>query len=132
MYSRMPVNLFFPSLVGYLCPVFSRYGWRLVFLLFQVWLDTGSLVCSRYGYILMRSRGWENGPSITGSVDWLHTYWNRESGTKPRDQYTCCILPSLQPIVLYSVHVFMYPTLTPAYSTVQCTRIHVPYLHSSL
>ena len=43
-----------------------------------------------------------------------------------------CILPSLQPIVLYSVHVFMYPTFTPAYSTVQCTRIHVSYPHFSV
>ena len=37
-----------------------------------------------------------------------------------------CILTSLQPIVLYSVHVFMYPTFTPAFSTVQCTCIHAP------
>ena len=45
-----------------------------------------------------------------------------------------CIQLSLQPIVLYSVHVFMYPTLTvtPTYSTVQCSSIHVSYSHSSL
>ena len=43
-----------------------------------------------------------------------------------------CILTSLQPIVLYSVHVLMYSNLTLAHSTVQCTCTYVSYPHISL